>query len=136
MSRKLIRAGLFSPSTVRNFTHDGVKWVTDSYVIARADICSTTITRDADEIDTPEYAAMRLSATADFVPLSEYGPDGDGAVEIGTVHRRVKHDERIWEAWINAGAAPGLELHDGAAVVAWMRGDSFVGLTACRRWRP
>lgn len=104
--------GTHRPIYVRDV--DGVRWVTDSYWMVRADGCSPEVSR----LEVGTYNTERVSKP--FAPLSDRGPDPEGFRKLLTP------PEDVEEVSDYHG-----ELHQPVYV---KQGDSWVQVFASDSW--
>lgn len=135
----LPKAAFFSTSSRFLFLQNGVQWITDSYVVARADrVRSLRGVEDrGDTFHLPMLTGLAVGPQLVWRHDTHDPTTGKPeAVRLACAHCYVSHDHGMYQAWKAAGLHPFLALADGGTgpVVAWRDiDDQLVGITALRR---
>lgn len=137
---KLPVKAFFSPSRRFTFDQDGVRWVTDTYVIARADHVRTlTGVEHRDEFRLPLITAVTRGQTLDKLGRTLGVGNAIEAYIVGSGLIRLHHDPGLWDAWESVNLLPHLALSAAspAPMVEWTDIDErTIGWTALRRLPP
>ena len=137
---KLTTKAFFSPSQRFTFDQDGVRWVTDTHVVARADHVRTlTGIEHRDPFHLPLIQSVVHGQVVSDLGRTVGVNGKPEAYIVGTSHIRLHHDPGLWDAWSGANLLPYLALSASvsAPMVEWRDVDEItVGWTALRHLPP